>query len=214
MSTLLKRNDHPKFYTSYSLSYPPPPETSIVHYRNIPFLVEQQPGSHSTDIPTGTHKRARNLNRIRDISPALGLGRTSSSSTLHWAEDKPIVRASWPQDVVSPKDPRQRGSPSNESSNTGGASGGHAVRAPAGNMIDDICRLSFYEATSMRAGKEYALPVPTVPKPTRTLEADADAARLKPKRYDARPGTWQQFSTQWDRVQLRESPSAEERVTL
>ena len=214
MATLLKKSDHPKFHTSYSLSYTPPPESSIVHYRNFPFLVDPQPESHVTDVTTSSPRGPHRRNTTTEIPPALGLGTPMCFTTFHWSKDKPIVRAPWPQDFSSPEDVRKHASPDNGNGSTEGAPSDHALGAPAGNMIDNICRRSFWDSTSRRAGKEYALPVPSAPKPTTTLEADADSARLRPKRYDARPGAWQTFSTQWDRVQLRDSASAAERMTL
>lgn len=211
MATPLKKSEHPNFETSYSLSFTPQPQTSIVHYRNFPFLVDRQLESHHTgeanETPKGPHRR----NTTSDIPPALGLGTPRCFTTIHWSKDKPIVRAPWPKDFISSED-EKRAFPSNGS--THGPSSDQALGAPAGNIIDDICRRSLYDSTSRRAGKEYALPVPSVPKPTSTLEADADSARLRPKRCEDHPGVWQNFSTQWDRVQLREPACAAERMTL
>ena len=213
MSTPMKRTEHPNFETSYSLGFAPLPHTSpIVHYKNFPFLVDPQPESHQTSEANETPKGPHRLNTTSDIPPALGLGTSRCFTTFHRSENKPIVRAPWPKAIVSPVDNGKRASPSND--NTDGAPSDHAQGAPADDIIGDICRCSFYESTSRRAGKEYALPVPSVPKPTSTLEADADSARLRPKRCAARPGVWQHFATQWDRIQLREPPSAVERMTL
>ena len=217
MATHLRRFNHPKCHTNYSLSYTQPPETSIVHYRNFPFLAEPQAGSCFTGVTAGGISRKQDHPNITIyIPPPLGLGTTENSATLHRSEDKPIVRAPWPQDFVSSEDSKKHGSPSTCSSNTEGTPSGHVVEAPAdgSNMIDNIYRRSFYDTTSRRAGREYALPVPSVPKPTSTLEADADAARLKPKRFDSPPREWQKFSAQWDRVQLRDCASVAQRITL
>lgn len=159
--------------------------------KTFPFIHLQSSNAH---VPKAPHRRLQN-----DSPTALGVGRSSIRIPL--LVEKPIVRSPRPSEF-------------NERLRADTLYHTRSLAEPLPSLYcdDQVQRLSkkrLYTSTTREATEEAALPTPRRVVPHTTLEGEADPVRYRAVRYSPRPSVWQHYAREWDAMQLRKSPEAD-----